>query len=53
VVDVHVGNLRRKLLKLTDDQRIETVRGVGFSLRHAEPVRRQAPAPASRRQTVS
>ncbi|MFN2325913.1 MAG: response regulator transcription factor [Gemmatimonadales bacterium] len=35
VVDVHVGNLRRKLAQLTKDQRIETVRGVGFSLRHA------------------
>ena len=34
VVDVHVGNLRRKLAKLTSVQRIETVRGVGFSLRH-------------------
>ena len=34
VVDVHVGNLRRKLSKLTAAQRIETVRGVGFSLRH-------------------
>jgi two-component system OmpR family response regulator len=28
VVDVHVGNLRRKLLALTSEQRIETVRGV-------------------------
>ena len=35
VVDVHVGNLRRKLLKYASDPRIETVRGVGFSLRHA------------------
>ncbi len=34
VVDVHVGNLRRKLKKLTTAQRIETIRGVGFSLRH-------------------
>jgi DNA-binding response OmpR family regulator len=33
VVDVHVGNLRRKLSKLTDAVQIETVRGVGFSLR--------------------
>jgi DNA-binding response OmpR family regulator len=39
VVDVHVGNLRRKLLRHLDDPRIETVRGVGFVLRHssAEP----------------
>ncbi len=35
VVDVHVGNLRRKLAGLTHAQRIETVRGVGFCLRHA------------------
>jgi DNA-binding response OmpR family regulator len=35
VVDVHVGNLRRKLAALTNTERIETVRGVGFSLRHA------------------
>ncbi len=34
VVDVHVGNLRRKLMTLTAAQRIETVRGVGFCLRH-------------------
>ena len=32
VVDVHVGNLRRKLLKYAADPHIETVRGVGFSL---------------------
>jgi DNA-binding response OmpR family regulator len=36
VVDVHVGNLRRKLFKLTQAQGIETVRGVGFCLRHAD-----------------
>ncbi len=35
VVDVHVGNLRRKLARYTTAQRIETVRGVGFCLRHA------------------
>ena len=35
VVDVHVGNLRRKLSKVTPTPRIETVRGVGFSLRNA------------------
>jgi DNA-binding response OmpR family regulator len=34
VVDVHVGNLRRKLKRYTDTQRIETIRGVGFSLRN-------------------
>ncbi len=36
VVDVHVGNLRRKLLKYASDPQIVTVRGVGFSLRWAE-----------------
>ncbi|MBX3147884.1 MAG: response regulator transcription factor [Gemmatimonadales bacterium] len=36
VVDVHVGNLRRKLLKHASDPQIVTVRGVGFSLRTAE-----------------
>jgi len=33
VVDVHVGNLRRKLAASTSTERIETVRGVGFCLR--------------------
>jgi DNA-binding response OmpR family regulator len=35
VVDVHVGNLRRKLARATTLEAIETVRGVGFCLRHA------------------
>ena len=35
VVDVHVGNLRRKLARATTTEAIETVRGVGFCLRHA------------------
>jgi len=43
VVDVHVGNLRRKLAQLTTAQRIETVRGVGFRLGHAT----NAPSPAA------
>ena len=34
VVDVHVGNLRRKLMRYAVDPHIETVRGVGFCLRH-------------------
>ncbi len=38
VVDVHVGNLRRKLMKYTVDPHIETVRGVGFCLRHTAGV---------------
>lgn len=33
VVDVHVGNVRRKLLKAAGENLIQTVRGVGFSLR--------------------
>lgn len=33
VVDVHVGNLRRKLAQAAGEQLITTVRGVGFSLR--------------------
>jgi len=36
VVDVHVGNVRRKLQKATGENLIQTVRGVGFSLRLAE-----------------
>ena len=33
VVDVHVGNLRRKLKEAAGEQLIQTVRGVGFTLR--------------------
>ena len=33
VVDVHVGNLRRKLSQAAGEQLLSTVRGVGFSLR--------------------
>ncbi|MGH7590268.1 MAG: response regulator transcription factor [Gemmatimonadales bacterium] len=33
VVDVHVGNLRRKLKQVAGEQLIATVRGVGFILR--------------------
>ena len=36
VVDVHVGNLRRKLSDAAGEQLIQTVRGVGFVLRRAE-----------------
>jgi DNA-binding response OmpR family regulator len=35
VVDVHVGNLRRKLSRAVGGNLIATVRGVGFSLRSA------------------
>jgi DNA-binding response OmpR family regulator len=34
VVDVHVGNLRRKLARAAGEPLLTTVRGVGFSLRH-------------------
>ena len=33
VVDVHVGNLRRKLMQAAGEPLMVTVRGVGFSLR--------------------
>jgi two-component system OmpR family response regulator len=33
VVDVHVGNLRRKLTAAAGEQLLSTVRGVGFMLR--------------------
>jgi two-component system OmpR family response regulator len=35
VVDVHVGNLRRKVAKSAGEQLLQTVRGVGFILRRA------------------
>jgi two-component system, OmpR family, response regulator len=35
VVDVHVGNLRRKLAQAAGEPLLATVRGVGFSLCHA------------------
>jgi DNA-binding response OmpR family regulator len=35
VVDVHVGNLRRKLAAAAGEQLIQTVRGVGFTLRRS------------------
>jgi len=38
VVDVHVGNLRRKLREAGCDGLIQTVRGVGFCLKSAEAV---------------
>jgi DNA-binding response OmpR family regulator len=37
VVDVHVGNLRRKLQEAAGVNLIHTVRGVGFTLRETEP----------------
>ena len=47
VVDVHVGNLRRKLAHHTQAQRIETVRGVGFCLRNSSESPATKPAPSS------
>jgi DNA-binding response OmpR family regulator len=37
VVDVHVGNLRRKLMAAAGEPLLTTVRGVGFSLRRGAP----------------
>lgn len=36
VVDVHLGNLRRKLTAAAGEQLLQTVRGVGFALRASE-----------------
>ena len=44
VVDVHVGNLRRKLKEATGINLVSTVRGVGFSLRLDLPVAKEPPA---------
>ena len=38
VVDVHVGNLRRKLTQASGEPLLATVRGVGFSLRRGSDV---------------
>lgn len=45
VVDVHVGNLRRKLGLAAGEPLLETVRGVGFTLRHATASDKIPPAP--------
>src|SRR4026207_1977416 len=44
VVDVHVGNLRRKLADAAKEQLLTTVRGVGFSLRRGGEVAEISPA---------
>jgi DNA-binding response OmpR family regulator len=49
VVDVHVGNLRRKLMQACGGQLIQTVRGVGFSLRQVKESKEQ---PARATQSV-
>jgi DNA-binding response OmpR family regulator len=36
VVDVHVGNLRRKLREAAGVELVQTVRGVGFRLQLAD-----------------
>jgi DNA-binding response OmpR family regulator len=36
LIDVHIGNLRKKLLTHVDNPRIETIRGVGFVFRHGD-----------------
>ncbi len=41
VVDVHVGNLRRKLKTAVGTQLIQTIRGVGFSLRQEKAAGRE------------
>ena len=43
VVDVHVGNLRRKLKDAAGEQLLATVRGVGFSLRRGGEAAEIAP----------
>jgi len=42
VVDVHVGNLRRKLEQASGEPLIETVRGVGFRLQQTGGVEKEA-----------
>jgi DNA-binding response OmpR family regulator len=51
VVDVHVGNLRRKLMQACGGQLIQTVRGVGFSLRQLKEGKEQA-TPRAAQQTA-
>jgi DNA-binding response OmpR family regulator len=43
-VDVHVGNLRRKLNDAAKEQLLSTVRGVGFSLRRGGEALEISPA---------
>jgi DNA-binding response OmpR family regulator len=49
VVDVHVGNLRRKLRDAGFDGLIQTVRGVGFCLKQNSPEPRRGCATRARR----
>jgi two-component system copper resistance phosphate regulon response regulator CusR len=43
VVDVHIGNLRRKLAAASGEPLLQTVRGVGFSLRQGGHSERTSP----------
>jgi two-component system OmpR family response regulator len=45
VVDVHVGNLRRKLARAAGEPLLETVRGVGFRLLPGETAEGREPVP--------
>jgi two-component system OmpR family response regulator len=45
VVDVHVGNLRRKLERAAGETILKTVRGVGFSLVHTSSADDAVPQP--------
>ncbi|MFZ5625344.1 MAG: response regulator transcription factor [Gemmatimonadota bacterium] len=51
VVDVHVGNLRRKLLRAVGRNYLQTVRGVGFCLREP-PAADPATAEATRQHSA-
>ena len=45
VVDVHVGNLRRKLARAAGEPLLATIRGVGFSLRRVDGAGDTVPLP--------
>jgi two-component system OmpR family response regulator len=45
VVDVHVGNLRRKLARAAGEPLLETIRGVGFRLDLGSAAGGSAPVP--------
>jgi len=45
VVDVHVGNLRRKLMRASGESLLGTIRGVGFRLGRGGAEDETAPLP--------
>jgi len=45
VVDVHVGNLRRKLMRASGESLLATIRGVGFRLGRGGAEDEPAPLP--------